>query len=213
MERDYVEIMITVVIASYKYGHLAAHCIESVLSQNKKPERILFVDDGVGDCEHLPALYPEVEYVLRKQNLGTIDNFNDMLMRVNSEYVMFVGADNWLSSDAIQVLSKAITDIVTYDIIVTGELKREIPKRHPGECKWHFGDLYWSRYARHHGSVLYRTKLGQSIGYKPRVRDSAHSEEDWYLWNKMIEKGASFSHVKRALLFYRRHRENFLKYP
>ena len=38
--------MITVVISSYKYGHLAAHCIESVLCQTKKADKILFVDDA-----------------------------------------------------------------------------------------------------------------------------------------------------------------------
>jgi hypothetical protein len=53
--------MITVVISSYKYGHLAAHCIESVLCQTKKADKILFVDDGVGDCHHLPKLYPSIE--------------------------------------------------------------------------------------------------------------------------------------------------------
>ena len=40
---------VTVVVASYKYGHLAAHCIESLLSQTRLPDRVLFVDDGVGD--------------------------------------------------------------------------------------------------------------------------------------------------------------------
>jgi glycosyltransferase involved in cell wall biosynthesis len=38
--------MITLVIASYHYGHLAAHCIESILAQSKRPQRIIFVDDG-----------------------------------------------------------------------------------------------------------------------------------------------------------------------
>ena len=71
--------MLTIVVASYQYGHLAAHCIESILSQTRAPERILFVDDGVGDCAHLPAIYPEVEYVLREENLGTVNNFQDML--------------------------------------------------------------------------------------------------------------------------------------
>ena len=36
--------MITIVIHSYKYGHLAGQCIESLLSQNYKPEKILFID-------------------------------------------------------------------------------------------------------------------------------------------------------------------------
>jgi glycosyltransferase involved in cell wall biosynthesis len=118
--------MITVVIASYRYGHLAAHCIESLLSQTISPARILFVDDGGFDCNHLPSLYPDIEYVLRDENLGVVDNFQDMLSRVDTEYVLFIGADNWLRSDAIELLSRASADIVTYDVIVTGELKEDL---------------------------------------------------------------------------------------
>jgi glycosyltransferase involved in cell wall biosynthesis len=205
--------MITVVIASYKYGHLAAHCIESVLSQTISPERILFVDDGVGDCKHLPYFYPEVEYVFRDKNLGTVNNFQDMLMRVESEYVMFLGADNWLRSDTLEILSPAVTDIVTYDIMVTGELKGELPpKAHaPGMSKV-CGDFYWQRTAAHHGSMLYRTKLGQEIGYKAEKFGTEQPNEDWYLWNQMRKRGATLSYHQEALLYYRRHRENYLKY-
>lgn len=203
--------MITVVIASYRYGHLAAHCIESLLSQTVSPSRILFVDDGVGDCEHLPNLYPTVEYVLRPENLGVVDNFQDMLSRVESEYVLFIGADNWLRSDSIELLSGATTDIVTYDIVVTGELKDEILTRVPGQTQPYLGDLYWDREAQHHGSMLYRTALGKEIGYQNRFVN-AHPQEDWNLWDKMMEQGASVASIKEGLLFYRRHRENFLKY-
>ena len=118
--------MITVVIASYRYGHLAAHCIESLLSQTIPPSRILFVDDGGLDCNHLLSLYPIIEYILRHKNLGVIDNFQDILSQIKTEYVLFIGADNWLRSDAIELLSNASADIVTYDIVVTGELKEEI---------------------------------------------------------------------------------------
>jgi glycosyltransferase involved in cell wall biosynthesis len=205
--------MITIVISSYQYGHLAAHCIESVLSQTVSPERILFVDDGVGDCKHLQHFYPEVEYVFRDKNLGTVNNFQDMLMRVESEYVMFLGADNWLRSDALEILSPAATDIVTYDIMVTGELKGELPpKAHaPGMSKV-CGDFYWKRTAAHHGSMLYRTKLGQEIGYKAERFGTEQPNEDWYLWNQMRKRGATLSYHQEALLYYRRHRENYLKY-
>ena len=47
----------SLVICSYKYGHLAAHAIESALSQSKRFDKIYFVDDGVGDCEHILILY------------------------------------------------------------------------------------------------------------------------------------------------------------
>lgn len=204
--------MITVVIASYRYGHLAAHCIESLLSQTTPPARILFVDDGGLDCNHLPSLYPEIEYILRHKNLGVVDNFQDILSQINTEYVLFVGADNWLRSDAIELLSKASADIVTYDIVVTGELKEEILVRVPGETLSYQGDLYWDRQEQHHGSMMYRTSFGQKIGYKKRYKDGAHPQEDWNLWDKMIEQDATVASLKEGLLFYRRHRENFLKY-
>jgi len=204
--------MISVVIASYRYGHLAAHCIESLLSQTVPPARILFVDDGGMDCKHLPSLYPEVEYVLRGENLGVVDNFQDMLSRVDTEYVLFIGADNWLRSDAIELLSKTSADIVTYDVIVTGELKDDILMRLPIQTFPHHGDLYWNRHEQHHGSMMYRTALGQKIGYKKRHEDGLHPQEDWNLWDKMLQQGASVASLKEGLLFYRRHRENFLKY-
>ena len=205
--------MITVVIASYKYGHLAAHCIESLLAQTIPPTRILFVDDGGLECIHLPGLYPDIEYILRHKNLGVVDNFQDILSQIKTEYVLFIGADNWLRSDAIELLSNASTDIVTYDIVVTGELKEEILERVPGETIPYQGDLYWDRQEQHHGSMMYRTALGQKIGYKKRYEDGAHPQEDWNLWDKMLEQGASVASIKEGLLFYRRHRENFLKYP
>lgn len=206
--------MITVVIASYKYGHLAAHCIESVLSQTKQPERILFVDDGVGDCKHLPSHYPEVEYIFREHNLGVAKNFQDMLMRVESEYVMFLGADNWLRSDALEILSPPVTDIVSYDIVITGERKHTMP---PGNSDAQIlqdinGDLYWPRTAAHHGSILYRTKLGQEIGYREAKYGSNQPNEDWHIWNQMRKRGATLSHHSEGLLYYRRHRDNFLQY-
>jgi len=204
--------MITVVIASYRYGHLAAHCIESLLSQTTPPTRILFVDDGGLDCNHLPSLYPEIEYILRHKNLGVVDNFQDILSQIKTEYVLFIGADNWLRSDAIELLSNASADIVTYDIVVTGELKEEMLVRVPGETLSYQGDLYWDRQEQHHGSMMYRTSFGQKIGYKKRYEDGAHPQEDWNLWDKMIEQDATVTSLKEGLLFYRRHRENFLKY-
>jgi glycosyltransferase involved in cell wall biosynthesis len=204
--------MITVVIASYRYGHLAAHCIESILSQTKRPERILFVDDAAGDCAHLPALYPEVSYVFRPNNLGTVDNFQDMLQRVDSEYVLFLGADNWLRSDALDKLAYSTTDITTYDIAVTGELKQEIMQRHADETTLYQGDLYWSRQLKHHGSMRYRTSFGRRVGYKKFRAEVSQPEEDWYLWTEMLKLGATVQHIPEALLYYRRHRENYIKY-
>jgi hypothetical protein len=48
--------------------------------------------------------------------------------------------------------------------------------------------------------------------YKKKDEDGVHPQEDWNLWDKMLEQGATVASLKEGLLFYRRHRENFLKY-
>jgi glycosyltransferase involved in cell wall biosynthesis len=202
--------MITVVISSYKYGHLAAHCIESVLCQTRKADKILFVDDGVGDCHHLPKLYPSIEYVMRETNLGTVANFQDMLNRVETDRCLFLGADNWLRADSLDLLDSKKTDIVTYDIIVTGELRDNIAQRHGDEMRHYQGDYYWSRKMVHHGSMLYNTQMAKGVGGYA-ASGGINSEEDWVLWRRMLTSNASVSHVEEGLLYYRRHKENFIK--
>jgi glycosyltransferase involved in cell wall biosynthesis len=222
----------SLVIASYRYGHLAAHAIESALSQysfldtetawfGNPPDslaisfdKIYFVDDGAGDCTHLPKLYPQVEFILREKNIGIVDNFQDMLNRVQTDYVMFLGADNWLRSDTLFELSQYKEDIITYNIMVTGELKEEIARLYPHTTsKSQFGDIRWKRPHQHHGSMMYRVSKAKEVGgYEKHRPDGERTDEDYALWDKMTEAGATIKYVDDYFLYYRRHRENFNKY-
>jgi len=208
--------MITVVISSYKYGHLAAHCIETILSQSTQPQRIMFVDDGVGDCRHIPILYPQIEFHENPKNVGTVQNFQNMLEKVDSEYCMFIGADNWLRSDTVDMFHKIIDinhpDIITYDMILTGEIKETRIKYHMDEIHRHQGDYYWRKDHKHHGSMLYRTALAKSVGGYTRYGEFHQTLEDLGLWHKMINAGAKVCNINEAFLYYRHHRINNNKY-
>lgn len=197
----------TIVICSYRYGHLAAHAIETVLAQSKQFDRILFVDDGAGDCEHLKAIYPQIDYTLRETNLGIVRNFQDMLQKVTTDRVMFLGADNWLREDTLEILSKSDADIVTYDIMVVGNRRDEILRRHPNEVSRQHSSWYWDRSSGHHGSMLYNTTLAKKVG----GYDSppGRTIEDMVLYHRLLDAGATREHVPEALLYYRRHTENF----
>lgn len=208
---------ITVVIASYKYGHLAAQAIDSVLSQTRPPDQILFVDDGVGDCDHLISLYadPKVYFVMRTQNLGTVANFQDMLERVTTDYCMFLGADNYLRPDSLEVLEDRMdgADIVSYDWAIIGTERHKFNERiksteiENGYIIHRFtpGNIESGNYI--HGSSMYDTKKAQAVGYKPS--GNSRTEEDWMLFRGMIRNGAIHKHVAEPMLFYRRHKENF----
>lgn len=204
----------SLVIASYKYGHLAAHAIESALSQSKLFDKILFVDDGAKDCGHLPSLYPQVEFILREKNIGIVANFQDMLNRVETDYVIFLGADNWLRSDTLFVLSQFNEDIITYNIMITGELKEEIARLYPySTSQGHDGDIKWNRANQHHGSMMYRVSKAKEVGgYEKHRLNGVRTDEDNALWDKMTTARATVKYVDSEFLYYRRHRENFNKY-
>ena len=197
----------TVVIVSYQYGHLASHAIESVLSQTKQPDRILLVDDGAHDCASVSARYG-IESVHRQSNLGIVANFQDILMnRVQTDRVLFLGADNWLRDDALEKLCAVDADIVTYDIQVTGSRKDEILQRHPGEVVPYRGGYYWDRSSGHHGSMLYNVAMAREVG--GYASPPGRTIEDMVLYHRLRDAGATRIHVPEALLYYRRHTFNF----
>lgn len=186
---------------SYKYGHLVAQAIESVINQTVKPERILVVDDGVGDCD-IAKKY-EVDYLKRRKNFGIVDNFNDTLNRVRTKRVLFLGADNWLHPETLEELNARDEDIVTYDCYMVGNWDMTDMAQYRQD-----GYKVWKTNGTPHGSSLYDVaKAKRAGGYKPS--GNKKSEEDSMLFNKMIENGATVGYVERPLLYYRKHRGNF----
>lgn len=210
--------MITVVIANYKYKHLLSQAIDSVLSQTLNAEKILVVDDCSEDVFDI-CLHYDVELLARDVNLGTVDNFQNVLMeKVRTEKVLFLGADNWLRPDALELMNSHDADIVSSDIALIGtEAGKFIDNAglsveyRDGYPIWMFkeGNIENGNYI--HGSSMYNTKLAKTVGGYERNPDSKNTEEDWMLWRKMIRAGAKHVHIAEPLLYYRRHKDNYIK--
>lgn len=193
--------MITCVISSYKYGHLAERAINSVLSQTVPFDKVFFVDDGVGDCKHLE--YPQIEFIHRPKNLGVVANFQDMLNRVQTDKVMFLGADNWIDSTLVEESQKRNEDIFVYPIKIEGELSEEFRNKHGLPEIWK---------PEYHGSMIYNVSLAKAVGGYERKVGTEHTEEDNVLFHKMKSKGATVFHFDGDIyLHYNRHKDNFNK--
>jgi len=180
-----------------------------VLSKTKKTVKIYFVDDGVGDCGYLVDIYPELTYILRPENLGTVKNFQDMLERVETDYVMFLGADNWIRPDTLELLSAIDGDIIGYDIYVTGSEAPIWTQKITTSLEK--GYYRWKTQGTYHGSCLYNVEMAKRVGYKP-IKEGLikETQEDRYLFTNMIRKHqARYKYLPEPLLYYRRHRENF----
>ena len=207
--------MITVIIANYKYKHLLSQCIDSVISQTRKPDRILVIDDNSEDISDVCNKYG-VEYIIRKDNLGTVENFRQAFNEVTTDKVMFLGADNWLRLDALELMDKEDADIVSSDISLCGTELDTFRQALNTEYKdgyhiWRFkeGNIEKGNYI--HGSSLYNVEIAKKVGGYERNKDSKNTEEDWMLWRKMLRAGAKHKHIKEPLLYYRRHEDNFIK--
>lgn len=190
---------ITVNIMSYHYGHVAAQAIESVLWQTLPADVIRFYDDGAGDCEHLPDIYPEVEFILRPTNWGVIPNFNDALFRTTTDKTMFLGADNWLDVETLRVTDASPATIVSYPAWLM---------KAGGVTRWEPGVP--------HGSALYNVLKAKEVGgYEAAAHgQNGHLEEDSVMFRKMQRAGATVDLLRdqSPMLMYRwRHRKNFNK--
>lgn len=201
--------MITVVICSYNYGHLVAHAIESVLCQTKLPDQILVVDDGAHDgVDEVASLYG-VDVLRRKDNMGIVANFNDVLFNhVRGDRVIFLGADNWLHPQTIEKLSAYQQDIVTYPITLWGTEATSFVAKNGIKVEQQNGYYIWSP-DRPHGSSLYNVSLARQSGGYAGNPNSKKSEEDSMLFSAMLNNGASIAVHPEPLLYYRRHQRNF----
>ncbi|KAI9011667.1 nucleotide-diphospho-sugar transferase [Hyaloraphidium curvatum] len=209
----------TAIFASFKYGHLAAHALETALSQTRPFDFIWFADDAAGDCAHLPALYPEVTFILRRERLGTVANFQDLLDRVATERYLFLGADNWLREDLHEKLASADADVVKYDRSIVGDPHgtSEVVKFHAGPELTRAADgWYWNMTFLHSGSMLLRTAAVRAAGgYKGTSRVAGagvavqKTAEDQDLYEALRRRNATVVHVPEPLIYYRRHRTNF----
>jgi glycosyltransferase involved in cell wall biosynthesis len=208
---------VTVNIVSFKYGHLAATAIESVLSQTVVPDRIILWDDGAGDCAHLRKLYQDIDIIERSTNLGIVANFNAILHATQTEKCLMLGADNFLRPDAIEKMLRHPADIVSSDMAFFGECAGHYERISGSHGKWHGfglrafsgGNIETGNYI--HGSSLFDTAKAKAAGGYDRSGDPLHSQEDWVLFRAMLRAGAIHRHVPEPLLFYRRHRHNFQK--
>ena len=59
--------------------------------------------------------------------------------------------------------------------------------------------------------MLYDVKMALSVGGYAH-NGGIRSDEDLNLWTKLVNNGVQIEYVSEALLFYRRHKENFNKY-
>lgn len=203
---DSVRPEVAVVIPCYRYAHLLAEAVASVVAQTWRDLHIVLVDDGSPDdtaavAAALIAKYPQRRIdLVRQPNQGLAAARNAGVRATRSPFVLPLDADDRLAPHAIERLVQALElgagDVATPLGRTFGDEDRRLVTLPATRSRLLAGNclVYCS---------LYRRELFERIGgYGGNLRAGY---EDWDFWLSAHEAGARFVHVPEELFLYRRH--------
>lgn len=104
--------LFSIIIPVYNVEKYIHACLESVLDQSYPDWEAICVDDGSTDRSH--AILEEFAakdnriIIVSQSNAGTAAARNTGLRSAKGEYIFFLDSDDWLESNALQILSDSV---------------------------------------------------------------------------------------------------------
>ena len=184
---------VTVVVPVYNVEKYLEECVRSLSAQTYRDIEILLVDDGSTDtsgalCDALAAEDARIR-VIHKENGGAAGARNLGISEASGEYILFLDSDDWLDTDAIEVLvgiaDEQKTDVLRFSYVreflgkqlpkintfleerlYTGEECKAVCRRLLGLCGEELVHPESLNFLASCGFNLYRTALLREIGVR-----------------------------------------------
>jgi Glycosyl transferase family 2 len=96
--------LVSFVVPCYKFAHLLAQCVDSILAQDYKNFEVLIMDNCSPDNTSEVANSfndSRVRHIRNESNLGNVRNYNKGISLARGKYVWIVPADDTLRSDHV----------------------------------------------------------------------------------------------------------------
>lgn len=135
-----------VIVALYNAEPYLTECIQSIVNQTYKELEIILVDDGSTDrsfsiCRTF-AQYDSRIKVIHQDNKGTLNAKRAGLEAAESEYIMFVDADDWIMPRMCEVLHGIMTREHT-DLVASGIIRYFSEN----QCVWNYDTVGEGKYS------------------------------------------------------------------
>lgn len=157
-----MDIKVSVIVPGYNVGRYIAKCLDSILSQTLHEFEIICVNDGSTDnslwiLEHYAQFDARVK-VINSEHKGLAAARNKGLQAANGEYILFVNADDYISSLTLDYLYKNATkndsEVVIFDFVWKNPSDNSYVKTTIKEFKNYYKDSPFS--AEKMGSLSYK---------------------------------------------------------
>ena len=215
-DRDYPA-LVSIVIASYNHASYVCESIRSVIDQDYDNIELIIIDDGSTDNsdylirEMIPeclARFRRFEFRARP-NKGLTETLNEGLDWTRGLYFACLASDDVLLPNKTSVLVDALqaspgTVGVFGGCFIIDSVGKIIGTLRPRAVFYGFSEILATNYTIIASSQLLMRDAVVKVGGYPRGLNI----EDWYMWLKLTERGASLRVIPQILIKYRKHANN-----
>ena len=203
--------LVSVYIANHNYGKYLKKAIDSVLNQTFKDFELIIIDDGSTDNSHkIIKKYKKEKKIITvfQKNKGLTVTNNVALRLSKGEFIMRLDADDWLDSNALQILSDKLRKNKKlglvfpdyYEVNPFGKIIN-VTRRH------NFKKVSLRNQPAHGACTMIRKECLEKIGGYSEKFDR---QDGYYIWIKFIQR-YEVANVNLPLFFYRQHNLSLTK--
>lgn len=180
---------ISVIIPTYQHASTIAHCLDSILAQERKPDEIIVVNDGSTDeTDEILKSYLNSIQIITQNNQGAPVARNNGFLKSTGSLVLFCDADVVMSSNMLLELETAL------------KMHTEASYAYSG-FKWGwkpFSSYPFNAEKLKHMNYIHTSALIRR-GAFPLFDRNLKRFQDWDLWLTILENGGKGVFVQKEL--------------
>lgn len=159
---------ISIIIATYNASKTLRRCLDSIILQKNDDVEIVIVDglSNDGTVDIIKSYGANIDYFISEKDNGIYDAWNKALKIFKGEWIMFLGSDDYLMPESIQIYLNTIaktdskTDIISGRCLFCDEEGNKIST---------IGKPYvYNQFRKYmnisHGSTLHNRRLFEELG-------------------------------------------------
>lgn len=160
---------ISIIIATYNASSTIRRCLDSIVCQKTREIELLVVDGASKDntLDIVKGYGDVIDVLISEPDKGLYDAWNKGILASKGKWIMFIGADDMLTEDALESYLKYLSEVDTEGIdFITAKADVVDDK---GNTLYKLGKPYdWNEFRKvfriSHGSSLHNRALFDEVG-------------------------------------------------